>query len=62
MIDDMIRLSSQGQRIATFISQIRKINHKFLYRFQTLYHFQKASAGREVGREVKKGRIVKKIE
>ena len=33
MIDATIRLSSQGQRIATFRSHILKINHKFLYRF-----------------------------
>ena len=40
MIDDMIRLSSQGQRIATFGGNILKINYKFFYRFYTLHNLQ----------------------
>ena len=38
MIDATIRLSSQGQRIATFGRNILKINYKFFYRFYTLHN------------------------
>ena len=40
MIDATIRLSSQGQRIATFGRNFLEINYKFFYRFYTLHNLQ----------------------